>query len=59
MKTTYTVLERLGGGGQAEVFRGTAESIKGFKKAVAITHRAALAQMRKAQQAQAQSRVNG
>ncbi|MDX2092474.1 MAG: serine/threonine-protein kinase [Kofleriaceae bacterium] len=36
MKTTYTVLERLGGGGQAEVFRGTAESIKGFKKAVAI-----------------------
>ncbi len=36
MQTTYTVLERLGGGGQAEVFRGTAESIKGFKKAVAI-----------------------
>jgi eukaryotic-like serine/threonine-protein kinase len=36
MKTTYTVLERLGGGGQAEVFRGTAESIKGFKKSVAI-----------------------
>ncbi|HEY4055254.1 MAG TPA: serine/threonine-protein kinase [Kofleriaceae bacterium] len=36
MKTKYTVLERLGGGGQAEVFRGTAESIAGFKKAVAI-----------------------
>ncbi len=36
MQTQYTVLERLGGGGQAEVFRGTAESIKGFKKAVAI-----------------------
>lgn len=36
METRYTVLERLGGGGQAEVFRGTAESIKGFKKAVAI-----------------------
>lgn len=36
MQTTYTVLERLGGGGQAEVFRGTAESIKGFKKSVAI-----------------------
>src|SRR6188472_512505 len=36
MQTVYTVLERLGGGGQAEVFRGTAESIKGFKKSVAI-----------------------
>jgi serine/threonine protein kinase len=36
MQTVYTVLERLGGGGQAEVFRGTAESIAGFKKAVAI-----------------------
>jgi serine/threonine-protein kinase len=36
MKTQYTVLERLGGGGQAEVFRGTAESIQGFKKPVAI-----------------------
>ncbi len=36
MQTTYTVLERLGGGGQAEVFRGTAESIRGFKKSVAI-----------------------
>jgi serine/threonine-protein kinase len=36
VKTQYTVLERLGGGGQAEVFRGTAESIQGFKKSVAI-----------------------
>ncbi|MEO8549282.1 MAG: serine/threonine-protein kinase, partial [Kofleriaceae bacterium] len=27
---------RLGGGGQAEVFRGMAESIQGYKKAVAI-----------------------
>lgn len=36
MKTRYTVLERLGGGGQAEVFRGVAETLQGFKKAVAI-----------------------
>ena len=36
MDTRYTVLERLGGGGQAEVFRGISESISGFKKAVAI-----------------------
>src|SRR6188508_1139621 len=36
MRTTYKVLERLGGGGQAEVFRGVAESLQGFKKAVAI-----------------------
>jgi len=36
MQPTYTVLERLGGGGQAEVFRGVAESLKGFKKPVAI-----------------------
>ncbi len=36
MKTRYTVLERLGGGGQAEVFRGTAETMQGFKKQVAI-----------------------
>jgi serine/threonine-protein kinase len=36
MKARYTVLERLGGGGQAEVFRGVSESIQGFKKAVAI-----------------------
>src|SRR5438128_11411902 len=34
--TKYTVLERLGGGGQAEVFRGISESIQGYKKAVAI-----------------------
>jgi serine/threonine protein kinase len=36
MKARYTVLERLGGGGQAEVFRGMSESLEGFKKAVAI-----------------------
>jgi serine/threonine-protein kinase len=36
MKPRYTVLERLGGGGQAEVFRGTSESLQGFKKNVAI-----------------------
>jgi eukaryotic-like serine/threonine-protein kinase len=34
--TKYKVLERLGGGGQAEVFRGISESMGGFKKAVAI-----------------------
>ena len=36
VQTKYTVLDRLGGGGQAEVFRGMAESIQGYKKAVAI-----------------------
>jgi serine/threonine-protein kinase len=36
MESRYTVLERLGGGGQAEVFRGVAESIRGFKRLVAI-----------------------
>ncbi|MDQ3341828.1 MAG: serine/threonine protein kinase, partial [Myxococcota bacterium] len=36
MRTTYKVLERLGGGGQAEVFRGVAETLQGFKKSVAI-----------------------
>ena len=36
MKTRYTVLERLGGGGQAEVFRGVAESLQGFKKPASI-----------------------
>src|SRR5512139_4137392 len=36
MKARYTVLERLGGGGQAEVFRGVSESMQGFKKSVAI-----------------------
>ncbi len=34
--TRYKILERLGGGGQAEVFRGIAETIQGFRKAVAI-----------------------
>jgi eukaryotic-like serine/threonine-protein kinase len=34
--TSYKILERLGGGGQAEVFRGVAESLQGFKKSVAI-----------------------
>jgi len=36
MTARYTVLERLGGGGQAEVFRGVSESLQGFKKPVAI-----------------------
>jgi serine/threonine-protein kinase len=36
MQTKYTVLERLGGGGQAEVFRGLSESMQGYRKAVAI-----------------------
>jgi eukaryotic-like serine/threonine-protein kinase len=36
MQSRYTVLERLGGGGQAEVFRGVSESMQGFKKPVAI-----------------------
>jgi serine/threonine protein kinase len=36
MKARYTVLERLGGGGQAEVFRGVSETLQGFKKSVAI-----------------------
>jgi serine/threonine protein kinase len=36
MQARYTILERLGGGGQAEVFRGVAESMQGFKKPVAI-----------------------
>src|ERR1043166_4656213 len=35
MQARYHILERLGGGGQAEVFRGVAESM-GFKKPVAI-----------------------
>ncbi len=30
------MLERLGGGGQAEVFRGLSESMQGFKRVVAI-----------------------
>jgi eukaryotic-like serine/threonine-protein kinase len=36
MRTRYTIQERLGGGGQAEVFRGVAETMEGFKKRVAI-----------------------
>ena len=36
MQPKYTILQRLGGGGQAEVFRGVAESMEGFKKSVAI-----------------------
>ena len=36
MRAKYTILERLGGGGQAEVFRGIAETLEGFRKAVAI-----------------------
>jgi serine/threonine protein kinase len=36
VKTSYKILERLGGGGQAEVFRGIAETLEGFKKSVAI-----------------------
>src|SRR5690242_20387235 len=36
MHNKYAVLERLGGGGQAEVFRGISESLQGYKKAVAI-----------------------
>jgi serine/threonine-protein kinase len=36
MQNRYRVLERLGGGGQAEVFRGISESMQGYKKAVAI-----------------------
>jgi len=36
MSARYTILERLGGGGQAEVFKGFTESIQGFKKPVAI-----------------------
>src|SRR6185436_4275657 len=36
MEIKYTMLERLGGGGQAEVYRGIAESMEGFKRVVAI-----------------------
>ena len=36
MQPKYTMQERLGGGGQAEVFRGIAESMQGFKRVVAI-----------------------
>src|SRR5688500_16260704 len=36
MRDRYTITERLDQGGMAEVFRGVAESIQGFKKNVAI-----------------------
>ena len=36
MRDRYTITERLDHGGMAEVFRGVAESMEGFKKTVAI-----------------------
>lgn len=36
MRDRYTITERLDHGGMAEVFRGVAESLQGFKKNVAI-----------------------
>src|SRR5262245_2578754 len=36
MADRYTITERVDAGGMAEVFRGVAESIQGFKKSVAI-----------------------
>jgi len=36
MRDRYTITERLDHGGMAEVFRGVAESMEGFKKSVAI-----------------------
>jgi serine/threonine-protein kinase len=36
MRDRYTITERLDQGGMAEVFRGVAESMEGFKKNVAI-----------------------
>ncbi|MBE7454483.1 MAG: serine/threonine protein kinase [Kofleriaceae bacterium] len=36
MRDRYTITERLDAGGMAEVFRGVAESMEGFKKSVAI-----------------------
>src|SRR5687767_3017861 len=36
MADRYTITERVDQGGMAEVFRGVAEGIKGFKKNVAI-----------------------
>ncbi|MCX5740944.1 MAG: serine/threonine-protein kinase [Proteobacteria bacterium] len=36
MQPKYTLMERLGGGGQAEVYRGISESMQGFKRVVAI-----------------------
>jgi serine/threonine-protein kinase len=36
VRDRYTITERLDQGGMAEVFRGVAESLQGFKKSVAI-----------------------
>jgi serine/threonine-protein kinase len=36
MRDRYTITERIDHGGMAEVFRGVAESMEGFKRAVAI-----------------------
>ncbi len=36
MRERYTITDRVDAGGMAEVFRGVAESIQGFKKSVAI-----------------------
>jgi serine/threonine-protein kinase len=36
MRDRYTITERIDHGGMAEVFRGFAESLEGFKRAVAI-----------------------
>ena len=36
MRDRYTITERLDHGGMAEVFRGVAESMEGFKKSVAF-----------------------
>jgi len=36
MRDRYTITDRVDAGGMAEVFRGVAESIQGFKKSVAI-----------------------
>lgn len=36
MADRYTITERVDQGGMAEVFRGVAEGIKGFRKNVAI-----------------------
>ncbi|MEE8409591.1 MAG: serine/threonine-protein kinase, partial [Myxococcota bacterium] len=36
MKERYSIIERIDQGGMAEVFRGVAESLHGFKKSVAI-----------------------
>src|SRR6201994_529936 len=36
MRDRYTITERLDHGGMAEVFRGVAESMEGFRKNIAI-----------------------